>query len=112
MKTKQKLQNISQRDFNPASGYYRFDPSTADIQKRNYVFGYTRENEVTNGRLAMFGISFGLVREKMTGQSILDQVGLAGNHVGQVAVFSILMFGMTVAVYTWMEKLKNQSFIQ
>ena len=40
------------------------------------MFGFTPENEVINGRLAMLGLAIGVLTELLTGQGILSQIGL------------------------------------
>ena len=39
-------------------------------------FGFVNYAEIWNGRLAMIGIVIGLSTELLTGQSILEQIGL------------------------------------
>lgn len=38
-------------------------------------FGFTPENEIINGRLAMVGFAIGVLTELITGQGILSQLG-------------------------------------
>jgi hypothetical protein len=46
------------------------------MQEQEPKFGFTRFAETWNGRLAMLGFVIGLATEWITGQSILEQLGL------------------------------------
>ena len=47
--------------------------SSEEIQPR---YGFVNYAEIWNGRLAMLGIVVGLSTELLTGQGILEQIGL------------------------------------
>jgi hypothetical protein len=46
------------------------------MEKEQPKFGFTPFAETLNGRLAMLGFVIGLVTEWLTGQTILQQIGL------------------------------------
>jgi hypothetical protein len=46
------------------------------MEKEQPKFGFTPFAETWNGRLAMLGFVIGLVTESITGQTILQQIGL------------------------------------
>jgi hypothetical protein len=46
------------------------------VQEQERKFGFTKFAERWNGRLAMLGFVIGLTTEWLTGQSILEQIGL------------------------------------
>jgi hypothetical protein len=46
------------------------------MEKEQPKFGFTPFAETWNGRLAMLGFVIGLVTEWLTGQTILQQIGL------------------------------------
>ncbi|EFJ23151.1 LHC-related protein [Selaginella moellendorffii] len=46
------------------------------------IFGWSRKNEVGNGRWAMFGIAVGLLTEFATGSSIVDQLRIVVANLG------------------------------
>ncbi|HBB33936.1 MAG TPA: high light inducible protein [Cyanobacteria bacterium UBA8803] len=46
------------------------------MQEEKTKFGFTNFAETWNGRLAMLGFAIGLATELLTGQGILQQLGL------------------------------------
>lgn len=46
------------------------------MENKKEKFGFTAFAENWNGRLAMLGLTIGLLTELMTGQGILSQLGL------------------------------------
>ncbi|NEO30498.1 MAG: high light inducible protein [Symploca sp. SIO3C6] len=46
------------------------------MQEQESKFGFTSFSEIWNGRLAMLGFVIGLATELLTGQGILQQLGL------------------------------------
>lgn len=48
------------------------------------IFGWTRKNEITNGRWVMMGIAIGLMTEYATGVSFIDQLRLMASYLGLV----------------------------
>ncbi|NEO72596.1 MULTISPECIES: chlorophyll a/b-binding protein [unclassified Moorena] len=45
-------------------------------QEQESKFGFTNFSETWNGRLAMLGFAIGLATELLTGNGILEQLGL------------------------------------
>lgn len=45
-------------------------------------FGWTRPNEISNGRWTMFGLLVGMLTEYATGSSFTDQLSLMVNNLG------------------------------
>eukprot|EP00951_Prasinocladus_malaysianus_P049444 scaffold669909_cov55-Prasinocladus_malaysianus.AAC.1 len=56
----------------------------AQTAKNAPVFGFTRNNEISNGRWVMFGLLVGCMTEYATGVDFIDQLKLMG------AVFGIV----------------------
>ena len=48
------------------------------------VFGWTKKNEINNGRWVMMGIAIGLMTELATGVSFIDQLKLMASYMGLV----------------------------
>lgn len=48
------------------------------------VFGWTKKNEISNGRWVMMGIGIGLLTEYATGVSFIDQLRLMASYMGLV----------------------------
>ncbi|NEO97517.1 MAG: high light inducible protein [Symploca sp. SIO2E9] len=46
------------------------------MQEQGNKFGFTNFSEIWNGRLAMLGFVIGIATELLTGQGILQQLGL------------------------------------
>lgn len=46
------------------------------MENKTTKFGFTQFAENWNGRLAMLGLSIGILTELMTGKGILSQLGL------------------------------------
>ncbi|NEO30497.1 MAG: high light inducible protein [Symploca sp. SIO3C6] len=46
------------------------------MQEQENKFGFTNFSEIWNGRLAMLGFVIGVATELLTGQGILQQLGL------------------------------------
>ena len=46
------------------------------------VFGWTPNNEISNGRWVMFGLLVGMLTEYATGVSFVDQLGLMASYLG------------------------------
>jgi len=60
-------------------------------------FGFTPFSELWVGRLAMAGFATGLAEELVTGQTILEQIGLAdGTHSANPTLFSTMLALMLV----------------
>lgn len=50
-------------------------------------FGWTRKNEVTNGRWVMFGIFVGLLTEYATGVDFVNQLKLLVSYLGIADIY-------------------------
>jgi hypothetical protein len=48
------------------------------------VFGWTKKNEINNGRWVMMGFGIGLLTEYATGVSFIDQIRLMLSYLGVV----------------------------
>lgn len=48
------------------------------------VFGWTRKNELGNGRWVMMGLAIGLLTEYATGVSFIDQLRLMVSYLGVI----------------------------
>ena len=46
------------------------------------VFGWTKKNEINNGRWTMFGLLVGMMTEYATGVDFIDQIKLIVNVLG------------------------------
>ena len=46
------------------------------------VFGWTPNNEISNGRWVMFGLLVGMLTEYATGVSFVDQMALMASYLG------------------------------
>lgn len=46
------------------------------------VFGFTKKNEINNGRWTMFGLLVGMMTEYATGVDFIDQIKLLVNVLG------------------------------
>lgn len=52
--------------------------------EKSKVFGWTRKNEINNGRWVMFGLLVGMMTEYSTGVSFIDQLKLMASYMGLV----------------------------
>jgi len=51
------------------------------------VFGWTRKNEIGNGRWVMMGIAIGLLTELATGVSFPQQLALMVSYLGIADIY-------------------------
>ena len=51
------------------------------------VFGWTRKNEITNGRWVMFGLLVGLMTEYATGVDFPNQIKLLISYLGILDIY-------------------------
>ena len=60
--------------------------------KKNY-FGWSKDNEIINGRLAMLGFFAMFIVEEITDESILEQIGIIehGTHLSLYILLSTLI---------------------
>ncbi|GAX79193.1 hypothetical protein CEUSTIGMA_g6633.t1 [Chlamydomonas eustigma] len=56
------------------------------IQQKGEVFGWTRPNEINNGRWVMFGLLVGMLTEYATGVDFPHQLQLLASYLGIVDV--------------------------
>jgi hypothetical protein len=54
----------------------------SETVEKSKVFGWTRKNEISNGRWVMMGLLVGLMTEYATGVSFIDQLKLMGSYMG------------------------------
>ena len=50
------------------------------------MFGWTKKNEILNGRWVMFGVGVGLLTEYATGVDFVHQLGLMLSYLGIVDI--------------------------
>jgi len=50
--------------------------------RKERIFGWTRKNEIGNGRWVMFGIAVGLLTEFATGSNLIDQLKIIVSNLG------------------------------
>jgi hypothetical protein len=55
-----------------------------EIVDNSKVFGWTKNNEINNGRWVMMGLAIGLLTEYATGVSFTDQMKLMFSYLGLV----------------------------
>lgn len=51
------------------------------------VFGWTKKNEISNGRWVMFGLLVGMLTEYATGVSFIDQLKLMVSYLGIADIY-------------------------
>ena len=51
------------------------------------VFGWTKANEITNGRWVMFGVFVGLLTEYATGVDFINQIKLMVSYLGIADIY-------------------------
>lgn len=51
------------------------------------VFGWTRKNEILNGRWVMFGVFVGLLTEYSTGVDFVNQLKLMVSYLGIADIY-------------------------
>jgi len=61
--------------------YFRAREFTEQVEKAQF-FGWTKANEITNGRWVMFGFAVGLLTEYATGVDFPHQFALMGSYLG------------------------------
>lgn len=68
------------------TAYFRSLVRTETVQK-SQVFGWTRKNEITNGRWVMFGLLVGLMTEYATGVDFPNQIKLLVSYLGILDIY-------------------------
>ncbi|KAK9815281.1 hypothetical protein WJX72_001049 [[Myrmecia] bisecta] len=66
--------------------YFRSLKFQEEVQKAK-VFGWTKKNEITNGRWVMFGLAVGLLTEYATGVDFIDQLKLMSSYLGIADIY-------------------------
>jgi len=61
---------------------YFLDKKFEEQIRAGRLFGWTRKNEIGNGRWAMFGIAVGLLTEYATGSSFVEQLKIIISNLG------------------------------
>ena len=61
---------------------YFNDKKIEKIAKDNHIFGWTKKNEIGNGRWVMFGLMVGMLTEQATGVDFPDQLALMVSYLG------------------------------
>ncbi len=51
------------------------------------MFGWTKKNEITNGRWVMMGIAIGLLTEFATGVDFINQLKLMASYLGIADIY-------------------------
>jgi hypothetical protein len=102
------LNNDAQRSSQmaPSSGYGRFSDQIRATEEEFFEeseakapFGFSIQNELINGRMAILGLTIGLIREKITGESLLGQLGVVDQYQQELVVGSIVAVGLGVGFY-------------
>lgn len=57
------------------------------ISLSNRVFGWTKKNEINNGRWVMFGLLVGIMTEAATGVNFIHQIGLMISYMGIADIY-------------------------
>eukprot|EP01026_Neomeris_dumetosa_P081382 TRINITY_DN913_c0_g2_i3.p2 TRINITY_DN913_c0_g2~~TRINITY_DN913_c0_g2_i3.p2 ORF type:complete len:149 (+),score=16.71 TRINITY_DN913_c0_g2_i3:162-608(+) len=58
-----------------------------ETMKKSQVFGFTENNEITNGRWVMMGVAIGLLTEYSTGVNFIDQLKLMVSYLGIADIY-------------------------
>ncbi|CAM6093355.1 unnamed protein product [Calypogeia fissa] len=61
---------------------YFLDKKFEDETSQQRIFGWTRKNEIANGRWVMFGLAVGLLTEFATGSDFVDQLKIIVSNLG------------------------------
>eukprot|EP00850_Spirogloea_muscicola_P005919 SM000027S09700 [mRNA] locus=s27:921005:921538:+ [translate_table: standard] len=61
---------------------YFQDKQYEEQRRRGRIFGWTRKNEIANGRWTMFGLAVGLLTEYATGSTFPDQLRIIVQNLG------------------------------
>jgi hypothetical protein len=61
---------------------YFLDKKYEEQVRADRIFGWTRKNEITNGRWSMFGIAVGLLTEYATGSDFVEQLKIIISNLG------------------------------
>ena len=83
--------------FNSIQGADSISSNSQNEKNRFKSFGFLKfdpKSELLNGRLAMFGITIGLITEQLTGKTLLEQIGL--NYDSQIIFLISIISGSTI----------------
>jgi hypothetical protein len=61
---------------------YFLDKKFEEQTSQSRIFGWTRKNEIANGRWVMFGLAVGLLTEFATGSDFVDQLKIIVSNLG------------------------------
>lgn len=53
------------------------------------MFGWTKKNEISNGRWVMFGLMVGMLTEYATGVSFIDQLKMIVSFLGIADIYDV-----------------------
>ncbi|EIE22230.1 hypothetical protein COCSUDRAFT_66513 [Coccomyxa subellipsoidea C-169] len=76
-----------QREAAKAMTQYFRDLNAAKNAEKAKVFGWTRANEIFNGRWVMFGVFVGLLTEYSTGVDFINQLKLMVSYLGIADIY-------------------------
>lgn len=68
------------------TAYFKARKAAASAEAAR-TFGWTRANELLNGRWVMFGVGVGLLTEYATGVSLVDQLKLMVSYLGIADIY-------------------------
>lgn len=63
------------------TNYFR-ELKVAETGTQSQIFGWTKDNEINNGRWTMFGLAIGMLTEYATGVDFIDQLKLMVSYMG------------------------------
>ncbi len=63
------------------------EKTVIDVLPACRVFGWTRANEIFNGRWVMFGVFVGLLTEYSTGVDFINQLKLMVSYLGIADIY-------------------------
>ncbi|CAK0786538.1 hypothetical protein CVIRNUC_009751 [Coccomyxa viridis] len=78
---------MEQRAAAKAMTQYFKDLNAAKLAEKRQVFGWTRANEILNGRWVMFGVFVGLLTEYSTGVDFVNQLKLMVSYLGIADIY-------------------------
>ncbi|KAK9837986.1 hypothetical protein WJX74_009067 [Apatococcus lobatus] len=77
---------FQRRQAKDLTAYFRSLVRTETVQK-SQVFGWTKKNEILNGRWVMFGLLVGLMTEYATGVDFPNQIKLLVSYLGILDIY-------------------------
>ncbi|KAG7673356.1 hypothetical protein Ndes2526B_g03203 [Nannochloris sp. 'desiccata'] len=76
-----------QRQQAKAMQQYFKDQAFEEVVADAKVFGWTKKNEINNGRWVMFGLLVGIMTEAATGVNFIHQIGLMISYMGIADIY-------------------------